>query len=213
MAWQHQAMEWDYEDHTQLLFQTNLKFIWVRSRNCGCLVTWFCYPLIAKPGNKTAAVWSPDPYLYFTIVLDVFNAISWYIEQCYERMWWQYDSINSESYNQRANTALWKQPWHNLWLITVWTRSNSLIATKIIKWETNSHIYILCNIMIHGLYPHLIKCNIEFHNAIMMDRDHFSYAPSQWEAMLWCNIVSHWLGAYKKWSLIYYAHIMHDWYR
>ena len=34
--------------------------IWVRSRNCGCLVTWFCYQLIAKPGNKTGAVpWRP----------------------------------------------------------------------------------------------------------------------------------------------------------
>ena len=29
-------------------------YLWVRSRNCGCLVTWFCYQLIAKPGNKTA---------------------------------------------------------------------------------------------------------------------------------------------------------------
>ena len=29
---------------------------WVRSQNCGCLVTWFCYQLIAKPGNKTASV-------------------------------------------------------------------------------------------------------------------------------------------------------------
>ena len=37
--------------------------IWVRSRNCGCLVTWFCYQLIAKPGNKTAKVPWPDPYL------------------------------------------------------------------------------------------------------------------------------------------------------
>ena len=36
--------------------------IWVNSRNCGCLVTWFCYQLIAKPGNKTAAVPWPDPY-------------------------------------------------------------------------------------------------------------------------------------------------------
>ena len=36
--------------------------IWVRSRNCGCLVTWFCYQLIGKPGNKTAAVSWPDPY-------------------------------------------------------------------------------------------------------------------------------------------------------
>ena len=29
--------------------------IWVRSRRCGCLVTWFCYRLIAKPGNRTTA--------------------------------------------------------------------------------------------------------------------------------------------------------------
>ena len=36
--------------------------IWVRSRNCGCLVTWFSYQLIAKPGNKTATVSWPDPY-------------------------------------------------------------------------------------------------------------------------------------------------------
>ena len=35
--------------------------IWVRSRNCGCLGTWFCYQLIAKPGNKTAVVSWPDP--------------------------------------------------------------------------------------------------------------------------------------------------------
>ena len=27
--------------------------IWVRSRNCGCLVNWFFYQLIAKPANKT----------------------------------------------------------------------------------------------------------------------------------------------------------------
>ena len=37
--------------------------IWVRSRDCGCLVTWFCYQLIAKPDNKTAAVpWPDRPY-------------------------------------------------------------------------------------------------------------------------------------------------------
>ena len=34
---------------------------WVRSRRCGCFVTWFCYQLIAKPGNKTAAPSWPDP--------------------------------------------------------------------------------------------------------------------------------------------------------
>ena len=31
-------------------------------KDCGCPVTWFCYQLIAKPGNKTAAVSWPDPH-------------------------------------------------------------------------------------------------------------------------------------------------------
>ena len=35
---------------------------WVRSRNCGCLVAWFCYQMIAKPDNETSAVSWPDPY-------------------------------------------------------------------------------------------------------------------------------------------------------
>ena len=34
---------------------------WVRARRCSCLVTWFCYRMIAKPGNKTAAASWPDP--------------------------------------------------------------------------------------------------------------------------------------------------------
>ena len=32
-------------------------------------------------------------------------------------------------------------------------------------------------------------------------RDHFVYAPSQWEATLQCNVIPHWLGACTKWSL------------
>ena len=36
--------------------------IWVRSRNRGCLVTWFCYQSITKPDNGTAVV--PRPYIY-----------------------------------------------------------------------------------------------------------------------------------------------------
>ena len=32
-------------------------------------------------------------------------------------------------------------------------------------------------------------------------RDHFVYAPSQWETTLQCNVVSHWLGTYTKLSL------------
>ena len=40
---------------------------------CGCLVTWFCYQLIAKPGNKTATVPWPDPSInLFYIYLYLF---------------------------------------------------------------------------------------------------------------------------------------------
>ena len=48
--------------------------IWFGYSTCSCLVTWFCYQLIAKPGNKTAALPWPDPspkcnffcYFFFT---------------------------------------------------------------------------------------------------------------------------------------------------
>ena len=43
------------------------QMIWVRSWNGGCLVTWFCYQMIAKPGNKTATVSWPDPYHHHSI--------------------------------------------------------------------------------------------------------------------------------------------------
>ena len=33
-----------------------------QATRCGCLVTWFCYQLIAKPGNRTAAPSWPDPH-------------------------------------------------------------------------------------------------------------------------------------------------------
>ena len=36
--------------------------MWVRSRRCACLVTWFWYQLIANPDNKTVAPLWPCPY-------------------------------------------------------------------------------------------------------------------------------------------------------
>ena len=41
---------------------TSHRMLWVSSRRCGCVVTWFCYQLIAKPGNKTAVPSWPNPY-------------------------------------------------------------------------------------------------------------------------------------------------------
>ena len=37
---------------------------WFNSWSCSCPVTWFCYQLIAKPGNKMAALLWPDPYIW-----------------------------------------------------------------------------------------------------------------------------------------------------
>ena len=51
MAWRWPGNKPSFESTTASL----LRNIWVRSQRCGCLVTWFCYHLIAKPGNKTAA--------------------------------------------------------------------------------------------------------------------------------------------------------------
>ena len=36
----------------------------------------------------------------------------------------------------------------------------------------------------------------------LLFRDHFVYTSSQWETTLQHNVISHWLGAYTKWSLI-----------
>ena len=42
------------------------------------------------------------------------------------------------------------------------------------------------------LFPQLKKIDI---------RGHYVYELSQWETMLLCNIVSHWLSPYPEWSL------------
>ena len=47
---------------SQSISRYGTDMISVRSQNYGCLVTWFCYQLIAKPGNKTATV--PWPHRY-----------------------------------------------------------------------------------------------------------------------------------------------------
>ena len=68
-AWWPYWIFWFPDSNFSLALNINCKlkwhntYIWVRSRNCGCLVTWLCYQLIAKPGNKTATVPWPDPYI------------------------------------------------------------------------------------------------------------------------------------------------------
>ena len=56
------------KDNNCLYYKLQINKIWVRSRNCGCFVTWFCYQLIANPGNKTATVPCPDPYYTYIYI-------------------------------------------------------------------------------------------------------------------------------------------------
>ena len=63
-------------------------FIWVRSRNCGCLVTWFCYQLIAKLGKKTATVSWPDPYTDWDQYVIGLQHLSWCIELNFIHLSW-----------------------------------------------------------------------------------------------------------------------------
>ena len=89
VAWWHETISWTNADELSIRpirKQTAVKFksrfkkfhtrkcIWIRSRNCGCLVTWFCYQLIAKPGNKTATVSWPDPFQNVICKYQPFNS-------------------------------------------------------------------------------------------------------------------------------------------
>ena len=51
------------------------RYKWVKSQNCSCLVTWFCYQLIAKPSNKTTAPPWPDPNIW----LLTSSEVEWYV--------------------------------------------------------------------------------------------------------------------------------------
>ena len=67
-----------------------------RSWNCGCLVTWFCYQLIAKPGNKTAAVfftWPMFPfnntYIYYIQYVSVWDCCATHMIPPFVFHWWK----------------------------------------------------------------------------------------------------------------------------
>ena len=69
--------------------------------------------------------------------------------------------------------------------------SKGNILCRLIKIELYK-IFAIINRAIKGLH-----C-IWFELPIL--RNHFVNAPSQWETMSQCNVVSHWLDVYTKWS-------------
>ena len=71
-------------------------FIWVRSQNCGCLVT---YQLIAKPGNKTAAVLWPDPYVWEKLIFSKFNSFSVFKNSMLVDLWYGLLHVDIKAYS------------------------------------------------------------------------------------------------------------------
>ena len=59
-------------------------------------------------------------------------------------------------------------------------------------WPWSPH-YACC-------WPRAIRCWAS-EDISRVHRDYFVYAHSQWETMLQCNIIFHWLGTFSKWSL------------
>ena len=104
-----------------------------------CLVTWFCYHVIAKPGNKTAPTSWPDPYAFEqTVQLPViYNAmmLMW-------RHWWRtgHSSGNILEYNRFRETSFLQ--YHRL------CKTDNILGTHyhwvhddVIKWKHSPHYW------------------------------------------------------------------------
>ena len=60
-------------------------------------------------------------------------------------------------------------------------------------WALSCCGYAMTLLWIHGHNLPISPC---------LPRNHFVFAPSQWEMTLQCNVISHWLGAPTKLSLL-----------
>ena len=61
------------------------KKIWVGARRFGCLVTWFCYQLIAKPGNKTQPNFHDLAHMHMYICIFWHSTLKWH--SCLTSLW------------------------------------------------------------------------------------------------------------------------------
>ena len=78
-------------------------------------------------------------------------------------------------------------------LLEVWLY-HSPSEWYLFTWLIEKKINILYNVFSHWLWPCQDKAYMLWWA--------FVYAPNQWDMMLQCNVVPHWLGAFTKWSLI-----------
>ena len=92
---------------------------------------------------------------------------------------------------------IWKVYW-NMWIVMMLTLMYVTGGNVVVEtWEL-SWCQLWSAQMIAEVMP-LVTTKLASLQLLVF-RDHFVHAPSQWETALQCNIVSHWLGAYSKWS-------------
>ena len=113
-------------------------------------------------------------------------------------------------------SSFWRNFHHCLhWKLSKWQLPVQPVIKKIFKMMTFQckcccifflHINLGCNGMCYSEYmaPWIMSFDFSCSQLGHLEchlRDHFVYAPSQWETTLQCNVVFHWLGACTKWSL------------
>ena len=77
--------------------------IWVRSRKCACIFTWFCYQMTAKPGNKTGPPSWTDLYVYIGVVICQWfhNKLLFTPAHLSHYLWW----------HNNITASVWQQTW------------------------------------------------------------------------------------------------------
>ena len=86
---------------------------------------------------------------------------------------------------------LWMDGWID-WKVDRWM--DLWMDMRMDGWVTSR---LKTKLTMAGLYHGFQRIS----SLIGLTRDHFEHAPSQLETRLHCNVISHWLGAYTKWSL------------
>ena len=111
---------------------------------------------------------------------------------------------------ETSSWSLWRQCNVTKWTVNTQRHEQDILQTSYFQihfhhlkialrfnfyWSFVSRIQLSMSTLVQVMILHLFGTNH------VLNRDHFEYAPSQWETTLQRNVVFHWLGTYTKWSL------------
>ena len=171
--------------------------------NMGKSITWMPYQRQCNTNNIT------EPYIHF--MRKSHNFIQWYAIPCSPLQWCHYcdaimgtvaSQITSLTIVYAAVYSYADQSKHqsSASLAFVWGIHRRPMNSPH-KWPVTRKMVPFDDvIMSHGQHGESKHCQPHCFQGSFQ----FLYAPSQWETTLQCNVVSHWLGAYTKWSLCFF---------